>query len=72
MRRAPAKIANLNEFLEEFAERTGSVYLDYYSALAEGRAIKREYTVDGFLLTDAAYKVMAPLAEKAIATALAF
>ena len=71
MRRPVQKILNLNEFLQEFAERTGSVYLDYYSALAQGRAIKREYTVDGFLLTDAAYKVMAPLAERAIAAALA-
>jgi lysophospholipase L1-like esterase len=71
MRRAPAKIANLNEFLEEFATRTGSVYLDYYSALADGRTIRKEYTVDGFLLSDAAFRVMAPLAEKAIAQALA-
>ena len=71
MRRPVSKIGNLNEFLVELAERTGSVYLDYHSALVEGRTIKREYTVDGFRLTEAAYKVMAPLAERAILAALA-
>jgi lysophospholipase L1-like esterase len=71
MRRPPSKIGNLNEFLEDLAERRGAVYLDYHSALAEGRNIKREYTVDGLLLTEAAYKVMAPLAERAIIEALA-
>ena len=71
MRRPVSKIGNLNEFLAELAERTGSVYLDYHSALVDGRTIKREYTIDGFRLTEAAYKVMAPLAEQAILAALA-
>jgi lysophospholipase L1-like esterase len=70
MRRPISKIGNLNEFLQELAERTGSVYLDYHSALVDGRNIKREYTVDGFRLTPAAYKIMAPLAEQAIQKAL--
>ena len=47
------------------------MYLDYYSALAEGRAMKKELTVDGLLPNDAGYELMAPLAEKAIAEALA-
>jgi len=64
------KILGMNEWLHEYARESGSVYLDYYSALAEGRALKREFTTDGFLLNDAAYQVMAPLAERAIAKAL--
>lgn len=70
LRRAPGKINGLNEALQALAKRTGAVYLDYHGALSQGRFIKKEYTLDGFLLSDAAYKVMAPLAEKAIAEGL--
>src|SRR5262245_56368048 len=41
-RRPPGKIISLNGWLKEFASRTGSVYLDYYSALADGRTMKKE------------------------------
>jgi lysophospholipase L1-like esterase len=40
-------------------------------ALASGRDFKAELTVDGLLPNDAGYKVMAALAEQAIAQALA-
>ena len=40
------------------------------SALVENRAFKKELTTDGFLPNDAGYRVMAPLAERAIARAL--
>jgi hypothetical protein len=46
------------------------VYLNYYSALVEGRAFKKELTADGIIPNDAGYKIMAGLAEKAIAEAL--
>jgi lysophospholipase L1-like esterase len=69
-RRPPGKILGLNGWLKEYAAESGFVSLDYYSALAEGRALKRAFTIDGFLLNDAAYQVMAPLAERAIARAL--
>lgn len=69
-RRPPGKILSLNNWLKGFAKQRGAVYLDYYSALVEGRAIKREYTVDGFLLTDAAYERIAPITESAIQQAL--
>lgn len=71
LRRPAGKILGVNGWLKEHAAKTGAVYLDYYSALAEGRAIRREFTTDGFLLSDAAYETMAPLAERAIAAALA-
>ncbi len=68
--RPPGRIIGLNGWLKRYAASSGAVYLDYYSALAEGRAMKREYTVDGFLPNEAGYAVMSALAEKAIAEAL--
>ena len=67
---ASGKIISLNGWIKDFAARSGAVYLDYYSALAEGRNFRKELTEDGLLPNDAGYSVMAPLAEKAIAEAL--
>lgn len=64
------KIIGMNGWLKAYAAASGAVYLDYYSALAEGRNLKKEFTSDGLLLNDAAYAVMAPLAEQAIAEVL--
>ena len=61
----------MNGWLRDYAAKTGSVYLNYYAALADGRDFKKEYTSDGLLPNAAGYAVMAPLAEKAIADALA-
>jgi len=69
-RRPQGKIIGLNGWIKDYAGRSGSVYLDYYGALAEGRNLKKELTTDGVLLNDAAYALIAPLAEKAIAQAL--
>jgi lysophospholipase L1-like esterase len=68
--RPPGKIIGLNGWITRFAARSGAVYLDYYSALAEGRNFKKELTSDGLFPNDAGYGVMAPLAERAIAEAL--
>jgi lysophospholipase L1-like esterase len=64
------KIIGMNGWLKEYAGESGSVFLDYYSAMAEGRNLKKELTIDGLLPNDAGYAVMAPLAEAAIAQAL--
>jgi len=69
-RRPPGKIIGLNGWLKDYAARSGSVYLDYYSALVEGREMKKELTVDGLLPNDAGYELMAPLAGQAIIQAL--
>jgi lysophospholipase L1-like esterase len=69
--RLQEKIDEVNEWIRGYAERSRSVYLDYYSALAEGQNFKKELTRDGVLPNDAGYAVMAPLAEKSIAQALA-
>jgi len=50
--------------------KSGSVYLNYYAALANGRDFKKGLTSDGLLPNDAGYAVMAPMAEQAIAQAL--
>jgi lysophospholipase L1-like esterase len=68
--RPQGKIIGINGWLKDYAKLTGSVYLDYYSALADGRNLKRELSDDGLLPNDAGYDVMAPLAERAIAQAL--
>jgi lysophospholipase L1-like esterase len=70
-RRPPGKIIGLNNWMKEFAAENKLIYLDYYSALAEGRFFKKELTVDGLIPNDAGYAKMAPLAERAIAEALA-
>lgn len=69
-RRPAGKIIGMNGWLKRYAAQSGSVYLDYYSALVDGRAMKKELTVDGFIPNDAGYEKMAALAEKAIAEAL--
>jgi lysophospholipase L1-like esterase len=69
--RPQGKIIGLNGWIKDYAARSGSVYLDYYSALAEGRNFKKDLTSDGLLPNEAGYAVMAPLAERAIAEALA-
>src|ERR1017187_9137151 len=68
--RPQGKIISLNGWIKDFAVRSGAVYLDYYSVLAEGRNFKKDLTGDGPLPNDAGYALMAPLAEKAIAEAL--
>jgi lysophospholipase L1-like esterase len=69
--RSPVRIGDVNEWIQSYAAEAGAIYLNYHAALAEGRAFKRALTIDGFLPNDAGYAVMAPLAERAIAQALA-
>jgi lysophospholipase L1-like esterase len=69
--RPQGKIIGLNGWIKDYAAKSDSVYVDYYSALADGRNLKKELTVDGLVPNDGGYSVMAPLAEKAIADALA-
>jgi lysophospholipase L1-like esterase len=68
--RPQAKIADWNDWLKQYAAASGSIYLDYYSALAMGRNFRSELTVDGVMPNDAGYALMGPLAERAIADAM--
>jgi lysophospholipase L1-like esterase len=70
--RPPETLRALNRWLAEYARANGHVYLDYASALADARGMLRpELTDDGLHPNAAGYAVMAPLAERAIAQALA-
>lgn len=69
--RPPEKINALNAWLKETAAKNHYVYLDYYSATVDDKGFfKAELTNDGLHPNAAGYKVMAPLAETAIAQAL--
>jgi lysophospholipase L1-like esterase len=70
--RPPETIAALNRWLTTYAAQSGSVYLDYATAMADERGfLKRELAVDGLHPNKTGYAIMAPLAEVAIAAALA-
>jgi lysophospholipase L1-like esterase len=68
--RPQGKIIGLNGWIKDYAARSGSAYLDYYAVLADGRNFKQDLTADGLLPNAAGYRVMAPLAERAIQEAL--
>jgi lysophospholipase L1-like esterase len=65
------KIVALNTWMKDYASTHGAVYLDYHSAMADERqGMKAELASDGVHPNETGYRIMAPLAEKAIAEAL--
>ena len=67
---APTIVA-LNASLERYAAARGIVYLDYHAAMADERqGMRRDLSDDGVHPNEAGYRVMAALAERAIAEAL--
>jgi lysophospholipase L1-like esterase len=66
------RILALNTWLKNYCDKNRCVYLDYFTALVDERGmLKRDLADDGLHPTDAGYKIMASLAEKAIQKALA-
>lgn len=66
------KVRALNAWLRDYARGHGAMYLDYYDALANAQGgMDARLAADGVHPTPAGYAVMAPLAEQAIAEALA-
>jgi lysophospholipase L1-like esterase len=66
------RLLALNSWLKDYCAKNGFVYLDYASALSDHKGmLRRELSDDGLHPNDPGYKIMAPLAEKAIAKALA-
>jgi lysophospholipase L1-like esterase len=65
------KIVAVNAWLKTYATRVGAVYLDFHSPMADERqGLRSELSTDGVHPNEAGYRLMAPLAEKAIAEAL--
>lgn len=66
------KIAALNGWLKEYAASQHVPYVDYWSALQDGKgAMKDGYAMDGVHPTEAGYDVMASVAEPILKQALA-
>ena len=66
------RILALNAWLKSYCARNGLVYLDYFSALLDDKGmLRRDLSDDGLHPNPAGYKIMAPLADKAIAKASA-
>lgn len=65
------KVVALNIMLKAYCDKNKIVYLDYHTAMKDNRnGLKKELGYDGVHPNQEGYKVMAPLAEKAIAEAL--
>jgi acyl-CoA thioesterase I len=65
------KILALNAWIKSYASAHGAVYLDYHSAMVDSAGgLRADLTRDGVHPNLAGYRVMAPMAEKAIETAL--
>ncbi len=66
------EVAALNTFLQELAQERHAVYLNYFAAMVgPDRGTRAELTLDGIHPNDAGYAVMEPLAQAAVARALA-
>ena len=65
------KIVTLNKMIKDYATKNGFVYLDYFSSMADERkGLKSNLGDDGVHPNLTGYKIMEPLAQKAIAEAL--
>jgi lysophospholipase L1-like esterase len=66
------RILALNNWLKDYCAKNGLVYLDYFSAMVDDKGmLKRDLSDEGLHPNTSGYKIMAPLAEKAIARAIA-
>lgn len=65
------KIVALNAWMKDYAAAHDIVWLDYHTAMADARqGLPAELSGDGVHPNESGYRVMAPLAEAAIAKAL--
>ncbi len=65
------KVAALNEMIKNYADKNSIVYLDYFTAMADDRkGLPANLSKDGVHPNLQGYKMMEPLAEKAIAAAM--
>ena len=65
------KVIDLNKWIKSYANKNDFIYLDYYSSMVDERkGLNEKLTKDGVHPNLAGYKIMEPLAMKAIAKAL--
>ncbi|MBC7400770.1 MAG: SGNH/GDSL hydrolase family protein [Mucilaginibacter sp.] len=65
------KVKALNEMLKAYCDKNNFIYLDYFTAMVdENRGLPTTLSKDGVHPNLEGYKIMEPLAEKAIAQAL--
>lgn len=70
-RRPPADILKLNAWLSDYAARTGAIYADYFTPLADEKGfLKQGFSEDGLHPNAKGYELMAPVATAAIEKAL--
>jgi len=63
------RILALNAWIKDYCTKNRLVYLDYFSAVVDDKGmLKRDLSDDGLHPNASGYKIMAPLAEKAIAS----
>jgi len=71
IKRPPERILELNAWIRKYAAANDHVHLDYFPAMVDEHGLlKKELSDDGLHPNAAGYAVMAPLAEKAIQSAL--
>jgi len=69
--RPMSRILALNDWLKDYCANNGIIYLDYFPALVDDKGLlKKDLADDGLHPNAAGFKIMAPMAEAAIANAL--
>jgi acyl-CoA thioesterase I len=69
--RPMSRILELNTWLKGYCAKNDIVYLDYFSAMVDDKGmLKKDLADDGLHPNAAGFKIMAPMAEAAIAKAL--
>jgi lysophospholipase L1-like esterase len=68
--RPTARILELNAWLKDYCAKNSVIYLDYFSAMVDNKGLmQKDLADDGLHPNPAGFKIMAPLAEAAIAKA---
>jgi len=69
--RPMSRILAVDEWMKKYCAENHVVYLDYFSAMVDDKGLlKKDLANDGLHPNDAGHKIMAPLAEAAIAKAM--
>ncbi|WP_455628358.1 SGNH/GDSL hydrolase family protein [Parabacteroides chinchillae] len=64
-------VKELNNMIKDYADKTGAIYLDYYTAMVDERGgLSAENASDGVHPTTKGYKIMEPMVKAAIEKAL--